>query len=234
MASKRQYCTIEEVEQLADVTSTNTTEFEDRISQAEELVDAYIGYQERFIEYPLQGKLTSASSRTLFDTSSDTPLHVQNNYFTFCVVEIVAGTGIGQQRTISSSSQNAYSITVSEDWDTEPDSTSIYKIYQLGKFPRCTDYFFDPDTNTYYKSIPEAVKRAVASQVAFMINQGDAFFAGGDSDMESESIDTYSYSKGTTGGASSSVKLLSPRSRTLLKGLTNRTGRLIADNPTEL
>lgn len=232
MASRRQYATIADVEQLADVTSTNTTEFEDRISQAEELIDAYLTGDDRHVCGSRSGKLTAVSGTTLYDTSYDTQLYVDDNFFSYCVVEIIGGLGAGQIRSITSSSKEDRSITVSSEFTTEPDTTSVYKIYQLGKFPRDDDVYFEPDSRTYYKSIPEAIKRATAAQVEFVINKGDEFFAGDDSSKESESIDNYSYSRGNGGGQSSIVRFLGPKTRSLLRGYKTSTGRLIAENPT--
>ena len=232
MASNRQYATIAEVEEMADVTSVDNTEFEDRISQAEELIDAYVGFQEKSLNRILQGKATSATTNTLVDTSSDTPLDYDDNFLTFCVIDIIGGTGAGQRRYINASDKDTKSITVSSNWSTVPDSSSIYKIYQLGKFPRLEkDVFFEQDESKYYKSIPEAVKRATAAQVQFIIEMGDDYFAGDDAEMDSERILNYSYSRGSGGGASQSavVKMVAPKARVLLRGIKNRTGRLIAD-----
>ena len=47
------------------------------------------------------------------------------------VVSIVAGTGAGQQRTISSYASATRTITVSSNWTTTPDTTSVYSIGRL-------------------------------------------------------------------------------------------------------
>lgn len=234
MSSRRQYATIAEVEELADVTSTNDAEFEDRISQAEELIDAYVGYQPRFFAQTVRGKATAVSGRTVFDTSDDSPLDRDNDWYTYCVIKIIGGTGAGQERSIESSSKSAKSVTASTDWTTQPDNTSIFEIYQLGKFPRTKDLYREPDSLTYYKSIPEAVKRATAAQVQFIIEMGDDYFAGEDAEMDGERIMSYSYSRGGNSGQSAVVKFLSPKARTLLRGIKNRGGKLVRDNPTWL
>lgn len=234
MASLRKYATIADVEEFADITSTDDIEFEDRISQSEELIDAYVGYQEKAVPGVHPGRATSVSGTTLFDTSSDTPFTYDDDYFTYCVIEIIGGTGSGQQRSISASSKTNKSITVSAAWTTAPDSTSVYRIFQIGKFPRARDVYHDPDNLTYTKSIPEAVKRAVAAQMAYLVDKGDAYFSGDGTEMESESIGNYSYSRGAGGSsmASASVKMLGPRVRTLLKGYKFSGGRIIPENTT--
>ena len=235
MGTKRNYLTIDELEEFANITVTDEAEAFDQIGQAEELIDAYVGYQPKHVDRVMQGQATAATGSTITDDSSDTPLYRDNNFFTFCVVEIIAGTGFGQSAVISASNRDSRQITVSPAFSTAPDSTSVYKIYQLAKFPRKQDSFHTPDTLTYYKSIPEAVKRATAAQVQFIIEMGDDFFSGDGSEMSSDRIGNYSYSQGSgQGGQSALVRMIAPKARTLLRGIKNRLGRLEAENPTYL
>lgn len=235
MGTKRNYLTIAELQEFANITVTDEAEAFDQIGQAEELIDAYVGYQEKHVCRIVQGQATDATGTTITDDSSDTPLFRDNNFFTFCIVEIVAGTGAGQSAVISGSNRDSRQITVSLAFNTTPDSTSIYKIYQLGKFPRHCDFFHTPDTLTYYKSIPDAVKRATAAQVQFMIEMGEDFFSGDGSEMSGEHIGNYSYSQGGgQAGQSAVVRMLAPKARVLLRGIKNRLGRLEAENPTRL
>lgn len=228
MASRRQYATIDEVEQFADVTSTDDTEFEDKISQAEELIDAYVGPQNQHFRGTYHGQITALtnSNKTIADTASTSQLNVANDYFSYSVLEIIGGTGVGQRGYIASSNKDNKTVTLATALSTTPDTTSVFKIYQLGKFPRIQDVYSGPSGLQYYKSIPDAVKRAVAAQVAFMIDQGDTFDA---PDFESESFLNYSYTRGKDNGSLS--KLISPRAKVLLRGITNRTGRLITGGP---
>ena len=234
--SRRQYLTQSELAEYADITISDDTEADDQISQAEELIDSYVGFQTRFIPDVHQGKLTSVanSDKELIDTSGDTPFNRNDNYFSYCEIEIIGGTGVGQRGIIESSSEDNKSVTLKTAFATAPDSTSIYKVYQLGKFPRQTDYFYEPDTTTYYKSIPEAVKRAVAAQVEFAINMGSEFFASDATDKQSESIGNYSYSKGNNAIQSAQVKVIAPKAKALLRGIKNSLGELIAENPTDV
>lgn len=232
MSSLRKYATIDQVQEFADITSTNDAEFEDRISQSEEMIDAYVGTQQKHVDRIFTGRLTSVSGTTLVDNSSDSPLVFDDNYFSYCVVEIIGGTGSGQRKSVTASSKNDKSITVDSAFTTTPDSTSVYKIYQIGKFPRHQDVYHDPENLKYYKSIPDAVMRAVCAQMAFIVDKGDAYFAGDGSEMQSESIGNYSYSRGQGDSAASFVKFVSPRARTLLRGYKVSGGRIIADNPT--
>lgn len=234
MASKRRYATIAEVCELADVTSTDDSEFEDRISQAEELIDAYVGFQQRSVPKQVRGEVTGVNGATIFDTYNGGPLYLTDGWYVNCTFEIVGGTGAGQSGFIIASSRLNQSITLSAALTTPPDTTSIYRIYQLGKFPRMQDKTTNRLGLAIYKTIPEAVKRAVAAQVAFVIEMGDDYFAGDGAVMDSESLLNYSYSKSSGAQQSALVKMIAPRAQVLLRGIMNRTGQLQAENPTTL
>lgn len=201
---------------------------------AEELIDQYVGPQPKYLTYQAAGKVSSVNDKTIYDVNSQTPLDVIDNTFARCVIEIVGGTGAGQSRTIDSSSQANKSITVPTAFSPNVDNTSVYRIYQLAKFPRRQDVSFSPgDASIIYKYIPEAIKEATRAQTEFVVEKGTDFFLGDDSDMQSERIGNYSYSKGDGSTAqSSTVKLLSPKARVLLRGYKNNKGRLIPENPT--
>lgn len=222
MASRRGYVTTTEVDLLSGLTAST----DQQISEAEELVDAYVGYQEKFSKETYPGKATGGSAISI-TLASELQNSVQDDFFKGMEVEIIGGTGIGQ-RTIITNSTYAGVISFASQ-STPPDSTSIYKIYQLGKFPRQKDVFFDGQNtpNTFYKSIPEAVKRAVAAQVEFRIKMGDAYFQSDKVNMESERIGDYSYSKGE-GSAGGAIKnMIAPKAKILLKGILNRKGIII-------
>jgi hypothetical protein len=222
MASRRGYVTTTEVDLLSGLTAST----DQQISEAEELIDAYVGAQPKFQNSVYQGKATGGSSTTITLASSHQN-SAQNDFFKGMEVEIIGGAGIGQ-RTIITNSTYAGVVTFAS-LSTPPDSTSIYKIYQLGKFPRQRDVFYDGENtpNTYYKSIPEAVKRAVAAQVEFRIKMGDSYFQSDKVNMESEKIGDYSYSKGQ-GSAGGAIKnMIAPKAKILLKGILNRKGIII-------
>lgn len=223
--SRRGYLSESELEQFADITVLDTDEGIDRISQAEELIDAYVGYVDKYMPNAITGRV-SASTSTSITLESDQQNVYDNDYFILCQVEIIGGTGKGQRRKCTTSTK-AGVLTVNSAWDTNPDTTSFYKIEQVGKFPRQQDveFYSEQSPSTYYKSIPEAVKRAVASQVAYMIEMGDGFFAGDEADKTSERIGDYSYTKAE--GASGFAKLIAPRAKLLLRGYTNRVGQIV-------
>lgn len=237
MASRRGYLTQTELAEYANITISDSDETDDQISQAEELIDAYVGFVDSFLHQSIRkfGVATSGTSTTLVDTSSDSPLlTTDDNFFKGCEIEIIGGTGEGQRRVITSSSKSGDSVTVVSAWTTTPDSTSAYRIYQLGKFPRRKDVFYDSPTETYYKSIPEAIKRATAAQVQYIIEMGADFFAGPQATFSSENLSKYGYT--LADGHSGLSRLIAPKAKQLLtrNGLVNNTGMLRSPNPTKL
>ena len=218
--SRRGYVSIAEVGELAGVSCTEL-----QISQAEELVDAYVGFIKKDFPTSLFGKATAGGSTTI-TMQTDHQNVFQIDQLKGLEIEIVGGTGAGQRRKITA---NTYAgVLTTETFTTAPDSTSMYHIYQLGKFPRPSDVFYDTinSPSTYYKTIPEQVKRATAAQVEFMIKMGTAYFASDKATMDSESIGDYSYSK-SAGGGGSLETLIAPKAKVLLRGIVNRTGTMI-------
>lgn len=230
VTSDRNYLTIAELQDFANITVTDTDEAFDNISRAEEILDRYVGYQEKSIDRQYYGEVTSVNSKTIFDASSGTQLTPIDGFFSAGVIEIIGGTGKGQRRIIDSSSKDNKSITyIGDTFSPNVDTTSIFKIYQLAKFPRVCDRVANRNGTAYYKAIPDAVRRATAAQVAYMIAQGDAFFTGASSDMQSENIGDYGYNRGQASAASTSIiKLTAPMARSLLRGIKNPGGRIVS------
>lgn len=226
MASRRRYLTTAELSEYVDITIYDSAEADAQISQAEELIDSYIGTQVKAVGSKFVGQATSGTTTTLIDTSDDSTFVYNTNYFDYCEIEIIAGTNAGQIRQIVSSDPTPKTITVGVAFTSAIDNTSVYKIRQLGKFPRHEDVYSLNNPNnsnlpTYYKTIPEAVKRAVAAQMEYIMGKGLEFFSGASDDV-SESIGDYSHTTKT--GVN---KLIAPKARELLKGMTNRLGMLI-------
>lgn len=224
--TRRNYATIAQLEEFADITVTDTAEATDRLNKAEELIDAYVGAQPKHINRTAKGLATGGSTTTLIDTSGDSPLDdYHDDYWTYCEVEMLSGDAKGEKKTVTAYDKSASTVTV-EAFSSAVSSGDAYRIYQLGKFPRHIDYELIPNESDndskYYKTIPEKVNRATLAQTAYMIEKGEEFFAG-EVDKESESHLDYSYTMGTN----SSTRMISPQARKLLKGITNRTGNLI-------
>lgn len=226
---RRGYATIAEIQQFADITVTDETEGIDQLSQAEELIDAWVGAQEKARPETRKSEVKSATSTTLTEIDNLNVLYLADDYYKGCEVEIIGGTGAGQIRKVASSDRTSKTVTITEAWSTIPDSTSVFRIYQLGKFPRCHDRYTNSVGTKYYFTIPDAVKRATAAQLQYMVTQGANFFASDELDKQSESIGNYSYSRGSGTTKSDLVQLLAPRARQMLRGIANRTGRIVND-----
>jgi hypothetical protein len=222
--SKRNYLSQEELEQFADITVTDPTEADDQIGQAEEIIDSYVGYQNKAVCDTFEGKATAGSATTLTLESRHQNLY-EADYFVWCIVEIIGGTGIGQQARITSSTKEG--VLTFATMTTPPDATSIYKIYQLGKFPRKQDEYYNTNETPakYYRHIAEAVRRAVAAQVEYIIQMGAAFFTTDASGKQSESIGDYSYTNAQ--GLVGTNRLIAPKAKILLNGIKNRTGMIV-------
>lgn len=205
---------------------------EAQVALAEALIDDYVGYQERFFPGEVVGTISSSLTGKVLDTNDGSPLGVTDNTFAKCVIEIIGGSGVGQSRVITSSDESEKSVSFEGDaFSPALDDTSVYRIYQLAKFPRRKDSRTPAGSNTHYKYIPEQVKEAAIAQTEFIIEQGEDYFTGDDSEMDSERILSYSYSRGGNAGQSAAVKFVSPKARTLLRGFKNRTGRIAIDHP---
>lgn len=215
-----------ELETFADIVVTDATEADDQISQAEEIIDSYVGFQTKFMREIISGRCASAGTSTAIYLQATQQSVYQNDYFVLCEVEIIGGTGAGQRRKVTASDYATGKLTVDSAWSTTPDTTSFYRVYQLGKFPRPQDvhYYTDSTPYQYYKSIPEAVKRAVAAQVEYMVNMGDDFFRTDKAQKTSETISRYSYTKGD--GGSGVVSLIAPKAKSLLSEVLNRVGEI--------
>jgi len=73
------------------------------------------------------GSITlNATSTSGYDTID--PNTLGNGYYTNCQIHITAGTGSGQTRTISGFTAATRVATVSSNWGTTPDATSVYRI----------------------------------------------------------------------------------------------------------
>lgn len=205
---------------------------EAQVALAEALIDAYVGRQPVFYPGEIVGNVSSSLTSKVIDTNTNSPLYVTSNTFTYCIIEIIGGSGVGQSRFITASDRDERSVTFEGDpFSPALDDTSVYRIYQLGKFPRRQDSRTPSGQSTFYKYIPDAIKNATIAQAQFIVEQGDDYFTGDDSEMDSERILSYSYSRGGNAGQSALVKFVSPQARAFLKGYKNSTGMIAVDHP---
>lgn len=71
------------------------------------------------------GTATAATASTLVDT---TRRKEDDDYWKGGIVEIVAGTGLGQRRDITGFTSSTSTIAVTPNWATTPDTTSVYRV----------------------------------------------------------------------------------------------------------
>jgi len=221
--SRRGYVSKAETAELLGVAENTITD--EKLGRAEELIDSYVGHQLKFFQSNLTGRASAGGSVTL-DLQTDQQSLFDVDYFKGCEIEILGGASVGDRKKITGSTKEGR-ITVDSSWTTTPDTTTFYSIYQLGKFPRQQDVVFYSQNppSTYYKRIIEPIKRATVMQYEFIDKMGDDFFAGDQLGKQSESIGDYSY---TNADQSTGVQgLIAPKVKTILRGIRNRTGRLI-------
>jgi len=227
MDTARGYLTTAELTQYAPgVTAATDDDKKALIDRAEALLDSYIGHQDKAVNMEIRGVAVSGDTDKLQMGGNEVNKTSGANYLKGCSIEILDGTGAGETRFIKDQTL-AGLITVNTAWTTPPDDTSYYRVYQVGKLPRQgKDLTNDTvnGVNRYFRVIPTVVKQAVAAQAEYIEQMGEAYFTGGDSNMQSESSDGYSYTRGENG--TSGKGLIAPAVRSLLagSGIINRTG----------
>lgn len=212
---------------LADVQSAVPTATSDTLNLAEELIDQYVGPQQSFQSFELIGRVQSSPAANQFNLQANKDQGAyQQDFFKNAEVEIVGGTGAGQIAHVLTNILPGL-VTTYENFSSALDSTSIYKIYQLGKFPRMQDVYLDGYNSPvqYYKPVPIKVRDAVIEQCKFIIKMGANFFITDSYSMDAEVLDKYRYQRKNLAG---DINLLvSPTSKQLLKGIMNRKGQFL-------
>jgi hypothetical protein len=113
------------------------------------------------------GTATSGASTTITDSTKSWAVNRWTNY----AVRIVAGTGIGQERTIASNTSTV--ITIIGTWTTTPDSTSVYviqgdpeKLYiQLGGIAAVLIQNMDSNVPTFGRQQDYGIARNAAASI---------------------------------------------------------------------
>lgn len=207
--SRKNYVTTDEVQQITGQTVTD-----DEISMAEDQIDAYVGrVNSKHLQNEIVGKAQAGAAGTITLAASALSSYYEGS-LVGKAIEIIGGTGQGQRRSIKSHAGDV--VTTDSDWTDAPDNTSVYHIFQPGKFPRAQDV--TTLEGVTYPGIPEGVKVATAWQVLWMKNVDDT-----DSEsMQSENIGGYSYSRAAKIG---SARLIAPKARVALRGFVNRVGQ---------
>lgn len=127
-----------------------------------------------------QGATASATSSTLVATATSyasVPLATESQYYQLLTLKIVSGTGSGQRRRVAAYTHDGSqgTFTVSSDWTTTPDTTSVWAIeapfpsfadrllvyHTLKQVPDCTRFeALIPAWHQYLKNFTRAVQRA--------------------------------------------------------------------------
>lgn len=147
MTNKVYYCNEDDVRRLLGLDSTaisdkDTIEF---IKIAQEEVDSLT--HTTFLTIQDKGTAASATADTLVDSNKSWTADEWNaeaDLIGGYMVYIYSGTGAGQVRTIIDN--DATSLTVSPDWTTTPDNTSLYRIFKN----TYVDETFDGDGSGVY------------------------------------------------------------------------------------
>jgi len=93
----------------------------------------------RRVGYLMYGRdkfvVTTASAGAAATVTADIFRRWPDDYFTGATVFIASGTGSGQQREVSDHVQSTGVLTVSANWSTNPDNTSVIEIWPAGADP---------------------------------------------------------------------------------------------------
>ena len=218
MQTLRGYITKAEVEKYCDIALTDETEAIERMEYAEQIIDDYVGHQVKFFRHDESGVATGGSTTTLEDTSNGSALNTSyDDKYTYCTLQILSGALKGEERLITSHEDNT--VTLHEAFDTPVVGGTVYRVYQTGKFPRVQDFDLVEAQTKYFKYIPTKVKDACLAQFQYMLEMGDEFFTSG-VEKTKERIGDYSFEvKGS--------RMIAPKAKLLLKGITNRKGNLV-------
>jgi hypothetical protein len=218
--TRRQYVNENQIEEFSNITITDETEAADQANMAEEMIDLYIRRGNKHFNGEPYGKATGGSTSTLIDTSGDSHLtSYEDDFYTYCEVEILSGSSRGDKRVILSYNKSENKITVVSNFTAAIAEGDVYIIRQLGLFPRPEDVTLLD--SKYYKRIPEEITRATLAQLEYIIEKGPDFFSDA-VDYDTEDFKDYAYTV-----RKNADRLISPHARRLLQGFINRTGRLI-------
>lgn len=173
----------------SQITGYNQGDFSLQVlNRAESMVDSVCG---NFINSDWEQaniNIVNISASIVEDTVTldfDSLVDIVDNYFQFCVIEVLSGEKRGYIMPVISSLSQILTVDNSEGLNGE----NKLKIYQLGKFPRMTD------VSGVFKSIPREIAEASSIQAQYLIDndtQDNPIF--NNSPFKSESIgQNYSY-----------------------------------------
>lgn len=229
MSTTRGYLTDTQYQQITGAAALGDTA-DKIINRAEAIIDGYIGNWLPAIAAQYDGALASVTDGSNVTLATEHVTQMPGvNYLKGMVIEMLTGDAAGQYRMIES--QTALGLlTLDTAFNPVPVAGDIYHIYQMGKVPRARTNdlrsFAASGTTTYVKTVPAALREAVAWQVKYMQELGDQYFDGQQLLMNSESFGGYSYQKGEN--AQGGKAIIAPKARQVLSGtgIINRTAEL--------
>ena len=139
------YASTSDVYRLAGISSTEISEADVIAHLKESSLNVDRIAFTTFWAVNTSGTATSGGDNTLTDSAAS---FGTNSELVDYYVWIYGGTGIDQIRKITSHTDTE--LTVEEDWDTNPDSTSTYRIIWCGQDPRLDVSFDGDDTTTWF------------------------------------------------------------------------------------
>lgn len=163
---------------------------------------------EQALEFPrsnifnMSGSVNSATNSTLVCSTLANNASMPNDYWNNGAVVIINGTGKGQVKLISDFDMSTGTVTISGTWDTNPDSTSTFRLIL---------------------EIPQKVKDATVEQ-AFYLSKG----GGSRARLQAEGVTSYKIgdlSETFEGGVSGTEVKLSNEAMALLGKYISRIGR---------
>lgn len=201
------------------------------ITDAERIIDAYVGPGQRF--YP---ELTGNPSANVASGATSFSAQVfgsrRPNYWAKggAYIEILSGADtavIGTKRLVIASDGNT--LTLDSGFAGALTTSTQFRFYQESQFPRWADGNILGDPR-----MPNVLKAAVAAQVEYGIAYGSEAFGLGDSDVvddEAGNVQTRSYGSGysetrDTRRTEGLARWIAPRARVLLRSLLTTTGRV--------
>lgn len=95
-------------------------------------------------------------------TATISSISVSNGYYAYTTLEILSGSNAGVKLAVKNNTNNVLTFF---DTNTGITGSDTIRIYQSGKAPFCAGVNYLE--NTYFKTIDERVKDAVAFQYAF-------------------------------------------------------------------
>jgi hypothetical protein len=214
------------VHSLASVTSE--AQAVKHISDAERIVDAYVGKGPRYHRVPLNVALVAPalSGATDLETnqSGDPNYWAQGGAYVV-LREGVAAAHIGQARLVVLSDEGAW--TLASGFDVALPTTVRLDFEQRSAFPR--EWDVDSHSNP---RLPDLLARAVAYQVEFALTNGDLGMGAPAPVADTGGVQSRVYGSGYSETRSVLTPVtglglhVAPKARDILRVLINSTGRL--------